>query len=323
MMDWTDRHCRMLHRQLSGRALLYTEMLTTGAVLHGDRARLMAFDPAEHPVALQLGGSGPADLAASARIGEDLGYREINLNVGCPSDRVQSGRFGACLMREPELVAEGMAAIRAAVGVPATVKCRLGVDDQEPEESLFRLVDLCAAAGVETFVVHARKAWLKGLSPKENRDIPPLDYDLVYRLKRDRPGLTVVLNGGVPSLEAALEHLSRGMDGVMLGRAAYHEPALLGAVDRRVFGEAAADVGPAEAAVRYLPYVRRELARGTHLAAMTRHMLGLFHGRPGARAWRRTLTVEGAKAGAGVEVIERALAEVEEAGLRTVAMEPA
>ena len=323
MMDWTDRHCRMLHRQLTGRALLYTEMLTTGAVLHGDRARLMAFDPGEHPVALQLGGSDPADLAAAARIGEDLGYREINLNVGCPSDRVQSGRFGACLMREPELVAEGMAAIRAAVRVPATVKCRLGIDDQEPEESLFRLVDLCAAAGVETFVVHARKAWLKGLSPKENRDIPPLDYDLVYRLKRERPGLTVVLNGGVPSLEAALEHLSRGMDGVMLGRAAYHEPALLGAVDRRVFGEAVDDIGPAEAVARYLPYVSCELARGTHLAAMTRHMLGLFHGRPGARAWRRTLTVEGAKAGAGVEVVEWALEAVEEAGLRTVAMEPA
>ena len=323
MMDWTDRHCRMLHRQLSARALLYTEMLTTGAVLHGDRARLMAFDPAEHPVALQLGGSDPADLAAAARIGEDLGYREINLNVGCPSDRVQSGRFGACLMREPELVTEGMAAIRAAVRIPATVKCRLGVDDQEPEESLFALADLCASAGVETFVVHARKAWLKGLSPKENRDIPPLDYDLVYRLKRERPGLTVVLNGGVPSLEAALEHLARGMDGVMLGRAAYHEPALLGAVDRLVFGEGADYVGPAEAVARYLPYVRAELARGTHLAAMTRHMLGLFHGRPGARAWRRTLTVEGAKAGAGVEVIERALAEVKEAGVRTAAMEPA
>ena len=322
-MDWTDRHCRMLHRQLSARALLYTEMLTTGAVLHGDRARLMAFDPAEHPVALQLGGSDPVDLASSARIGEDLGYREINLNVGCPSDRVQSGRFGACLMREPELVAECMAAIRGAVRAPATVKCRLGVDDQEPEESLFRLVDLCAAAGVQTFVVHARKAWLKGLSPKENREIPPLDYDLVYRLKRERPGLTVVLNGGVPSVETALEHLSRGMDGVMLGRAAYHEPGRLGAVDRRVFGEAVADVGPAEAVLRYLPYVRRELARGTHLAAMTRHMLGLFHGRPGARAWRRTLTVEGAKAGAGVEVIERALAAVEEAGVRTAAMEPA
>ncbi len=322
MMDWTDRHCRMLHRQLSGRALLYTEMLTTGAVLHGDRARLMGFDPAEQPVALQLGGSDPADLAASARIGEDLGYSEINLNVGCPSDRVQSGRFGACLMREPELVADCMAAIGSAVRVPATVKCRLGVDDQAPEDSLFRLVDLCAAAGVRTFVVHARKAWLKGLSPKENRDIPPLDYDIVHRLKRQRPGLTVVLNGGVPSVEAALEHLNH-VDGVMLGRAAYHEPARLGAVDRLVFGAAAADVGPAEAVARYLPYVRAELARGTHLAAMTRHMLGLFHARPGARTWRRILTVEGAKTGAGLDVIERALAAVEQAGARLPAMEPA
>jgi tRNA-dihydrouridine synthase A len=317
MMDWTDRHCRMLHRQLTGRALLYTEMLTTGAVLHGDRGRLMGFDPGEQPVALQLGGSDPGDLAAAARIGEDLGYREINLNVGCPSDRVQSGRFGACLMREPELVADCMAAIGAAVSVPATVKCRLGVDDQEPEESLFRLVDLCAAAGVTTFVVHARKAWLKGLSPKENRDIPPLDYPLVHRLKRERPGLTIVLNGGVPSLDAALEHLAAGVDGVMLGRAAYHEPGRLGAADRLVFGEAdAVDVGPAEAVARYLPYVREQLARGVHLAAMSRHMLGLFHGRPGARSWRRILTVEGAKSGAGVEVIERALAEVEAAGAR-------
>ncbi len=316
MMDWTDRHCRMLHRQLSRRALLYTEMLTTGAVLHGDRERLMGFDAREHPVALQLGGSDPGDLAAAARIGEDLGYGEINLNVGCPSDRVQSGRFGACLMREPALVAECMAAISAAVRVPATVKCRLGVDDQDPEESLFALVDQCAAAGVTTFVVHARKAWLKGLSPKENRDIPPLDYGLVHRLKRERPQLTVVLNGGLPSVEVGLEHLG-DLDGMMLGRAAYHEPWRLGAVDRLVFGETdAADVGPAEAVERYRPYVLEQLAHGTHLAAMTRHMLGLFHGRPGARAWRRILTVEGAKAGAGVDVVDRALAAVQEAGAR-------
>ena len=316
MMDWTDRHCRMLHRQLSRRALLYTEMLTTGAVLHGDRERLMGFDAREYPVALQLGGSDSGDLAAAARIGEDLGYGEINLNVGCPSDRVQSGRFGACLMREPALVAECMAAISAAVRVPATVKCRLGVDDQDPEESLFALVDQCAAAGVTTFVVHARKAWLKGLSPKENRDIPPLDYGLVHRLKRERPQLTVVLNGGLPSVEVGLEHLG-DLDGMMLGRAAYHEPWRLGAVDRLVFGETdAADVGPAEAVERYRPYVLEQLAHGTHLAAMTRHMLGLFHGRPGARAWRRILTVEGAKAGAGVDVVDRALAAVQEAGAR-------
>ena len=315
MMDWTDRHCRVLHRVLSARALLYTEMITTGAVLHGDRERLMGFDPAEQPVALQLGGSEPAELAAAAKIGEGLGYREINLNVGCPSDRVQSGRFGACLMREPVLVAECMAAIGAAVGVPATVKCRIGVDDQEPQESLFELVDLCTRAGVTTFIVHARKAWLQGLSPKENRDIPPLDYPLVYRLKRERPALTVVINGGIGSLDEAEQHLEQ-VDGVMLGRAAYHEPALLGQVDRRLFGEAAADVDAFEAVERYIPYVERQLERGVHLAAMTRHMLGLFHGAPGARSWRRILTVEGVNAGAGVEVIRRGLDSLREAGMR-------
>ena len=308
MMDWTDRHCRVLHRQLTGRALLYTEMLTTGAILHGDRARLLAFDPAEHPVALQLGGSDPADLAAAARIGEAEGYDEINLNVGCPSDRVQSGRFGACLMREPELVAECMAAIAAAVKVPATVKCRIGVDDQDPDESLFRLVDLCAQAGVRQFVVHARKALLQGLSPKENRDVPPLNYPLVYRLKAERPDLTIVINGGVASLEDAQAHLAH-VDGVMLGRAAYHTPGLLGEVDARLFGDGQV-VTPAEAIARYKPYIARELARGTHLAAMTRHMLGFFHGEPGARSWRRILTVEGVKPGAGLEVIDAALAEV-------------
>jgi tRNA-dihydrouridine synthase A len=308
MMDWTDRHCRVLHRQLTSRALLYTEMLTTGAILHGDRARLLAFDAAEHPVALQLGGSDPADLVQAARIGEAEGYDEINLNVGCPSDRVQSGRFGACLMREPELVAECMAAIAAAVKVPATVKCRIGVDDQDPEESLFRLVDLCAKAGVDHFVVHARKALLQGLSPKENRDVPPLNYPLVYRLKRERPELTIVINGGVGSLDEAQAHLAH-VDGVMLGRAAYHTPGLLGEVDQRLFG-ADGVVTAVEAVERYKAYIARELAKGTHLAAMTRHMLGLFHGAPGARAWRRILTVEGVKAGAGLEVIDAALAEV-------------
>jgi tRNA-dihydrouridine synthase A len=308
MMDWTDRHCRALHRALSRHALLYTEMVTTGAVLHGDRERLLGFDDMEHPVALQLGGSDPADLAAAARIGADLGYGEINLNVGCPSDRVQSGRFGACLMREPELVAQGMAAIIAAVRVPATVKCRIGVDEQEPEEALFKLVDLCAQAGVVTFVVHARKAWLKGLSPKENRDVPPLDYPLVWRLKRERPDLTIAINGGIASLEAAEEHLAH-MDGVMLGRAAYHTPGILGEVDRRVFGTGA-DVDAFEAVELYRPYMARQLERGVHLAAMGRHMLGLFHGMPGARAWRRILTVEGVKPGAGLEVVDAALAAV-------------
>jgi len=308
MMDWTDRHCRSLHRVLSRKALLYTEMVTTGAVLHGDRERLLGYAPGEHPVALQLGGSDPADLAASARIGADLGYDEINLNVGCPSDRVQSGRFGACLMREPELVAECMAAIGAAVKVPATVKCRIGVDDQDPEESLFTLVDLCAKAGVSTFVVHARMAWLKGLSPKENRDVPPLNYPLVYRLKRERPDLTVCINGGIASLDEAQAHLEQ-VDGVMLGRSAYHTPEVLGQADRRVFGEGQ-DVDPFEAVELYRPYMVEQLARGLHLGAMTRHMLGLFHGRPGARAWRRILTVDGVKPGADLSVVDAALSAV-------------
>lgn len=308
MMDWTDRHCRSLHRTLSGRAVLYTEMLTTGAVLHGDRGRLLAFDPVEHPVALQLGGSEPAELAAAARIGEAEGYDEINLNVGCPSDRVQSGRFGACLMREPELVAEAMAAMAAAVNLPVTVKCRIGVDEQNPEESLFRLVDLCAQAGVRHFIVHARKALLKGLSPKENRDVPPLNYPLVWRLKVERPQLTITINGGIGSLDEAEAHLAH-VDGVMLGRAAYHTPGVLGAVDARLFGEGAV-VGPFDAVERYRPYIARELAAGTHLAAMTRHMLGLFHGAPGARTWRRILTVESIKPGAGLEVVDAALAAV-------------
>ena len=308
MMDWTDRHCRVLHRTLTGRALLYTEMLTTGAILHGDRARLLGFDAAEHPVALQLGGSEPSELAAAARIGAAEGYDEINLNVGCPSDRVQSGRFGACLMREPELVADCMAAMGAAVKVPVTVKCRIGVDDQDPEESLFSLVDLCARAGVSRFVVHARKALLQGLSPKQNRDVPPLNYELVYRLKRERPELTIVLNGGVATLEAAQAHLAH-VDGVMLGRAAYHTPGLLGEVDARLFGGAGV-IDAAEAVGLYRGYMARQLAAGTHLAAMTRHMLGLFHGEPGARTWRRILTVDGVKPGAGLEVVDAALAAV-------------
>jgi tRNA-dihydrouridine synthase A len=317
MMDWTDRHCRSLHRVLTRRARLYTEMLTVGAVIHGDKRRLLAFSPAEHPVALQLGGADPRGLAEAARIGEDLGFDEINLNVGCPSDRVQDGAFGACLMRQPALVAACMAAIGAAVRIPATVKCRLGVDEQDPDESLWNLVDQCVAAGVTTFIIHARKAWLDGLSPKENREIPPLDYALVRRLKGERPNLTVVINGGVESLYQALDHLD-AVDGVMLGRAAYHTPAILGEADRRLFGDRCADVSPVEAVQRYLPYVRAELARGTRLAAMTRHMLGLFHGAPGARAWRRILTVEAVRDGAGVEVIERALAAVD-SGLSVLA----
>ena len=323
MMDWTDRHCRAFHRALSTRALLYTEMVTAPAVIHGDRERLLGFDAVEHPVALQLGGSDPAQLAEAARIGEAMGYDEINLNVGCPSDRVQSGRFGACLMREPELVADCMAAIKAAVSVPATVKCRIGVDDQDPAVSLFATVDASAAVGVDTFIVHARKAWLKGLSPKENRDVPPLDYALVRRLKRERPHLNISINGGIGSLEATEEHLGAHedlgdlrLDGVMLGRVAYHEPALLGQVDRRIFGVDAPDVDPYQAVETYKPYLAARLAEGVALHAMTRHMLGLMHGRPGARAFRRILTVEGIAKTAGLEVLDRAVAAVREAEAR-------
>ena len=311
MMDWSDRHCRAFHRTLSRRTLLYTEMVTAVAIVRGDRQKLLGYDPSEHPVALQLGGSDPRELAEAARIGEDFGYDEINLNVGCPSDRVQSGRFGACLMREPELVADCMAAMGAAVRAPVTVKCRIGVDDQDPDEALFTLVDLCVKAGVTSFAVHARKAWLEGLSPKENRDIPPLDYGLVRRLKEERPDLTIVLNGGIETLDAAMEHLAWA-DGVMLGRAAYHTPGLLGAVDARVFGERG-EVDGFEAVARYRPYLAAQLARGAPLHTMTRHMLGLFAGAPGARMWRRILTVEGVKRGAGLEVLDRALQAVQRA----------
>ena len=313
MMDWTDRHCRAFHRALTSRALLYTEMVTTGAILHGPRDRLLDFAEIEHPVALQLGGSDPAALAQCARIGADRGYDEINLNVGCPSGRVQNGRFGACLMQEPQLVADCMAAMGAAVSVPVTVKCRIGVDDQDPEDSLFRLVELCAQAGVTSFAVHARKAWLQGLSPKQNRDVPPLDYGLVYRLKAARSDLTIVLNGGVGSLAEATEHLKQ-VDGVMLGRAAYHSPAILGDVDRALFDADAPVIDPHEAVERYRPYLAARLAEGVHLAAMVRHMLGLFQSRSGARAWRRILTVEGVKPGAGLEVVDRALAAVPRLG---------
>ncbi|WP_409516094.1 MULTISPECIES: tRNA dihydrouridine(20/20a) synthase DusA [Brevundimonas] len=323
MMDWTDRNCRAFHRALSTRALLYTEMVTAPAVIHGDRDRLLGFDAVEHPVALQLGGSDPAQLAEAAKIGEAYGYDEINLNVGCPSDRVQSGKFGACLMREPELVADCMAAIKEAVSVPATVKCRIGVDDQDPEISLFATVDASAAVGIDSFIIHARKAWLKGLSPKENRDVPPLDYALVRRLKRERPHLSISINGGIGDLDQAEAHLDASdgvqLDGVMLGRAAYHEPALMGQVDRRIFGETTPDVDVFEALERYRPYMAARLEEGANLAGMTRHMLGLMHGRAGARAFRRILTVEGVKPGAGLEVVDRAVEAVREAEARKAA----
>ncbi|MBL8780897.1 MAG: tRNA dihydrouridine(20/20a) synthase DusA [Alphaproteobacteria bacterium] len=306
MMDWTDRHCRFFHRILTRRARLYTEMVTTGAIIHGPRARLLAFDPAEHPVALQLGGSEPADLAACARIAEDLGYDEVNLNIGCPSERVQKGAFGACLMREPGLVGACVAEMRAAVRIPITVKCRIGVDDQDPCDALFGFVDKVARAGCETFVVHARKAWLKGLSPKDNRDIPPLDYDLVYTLKRERPDLTVIINGGITTLDEAKTHLGH-VDGVMMGRAAYQSPWLLAEVDSTLFAAPRPVATRREAVEAFMPYMARELQNGTPLNAMTKHLLGLFNGLPGARAFRRHLSENAVKPGAGFAVVETAL----------------
>lgn len=309
MMDWTDRHCRVFHRHLTRRARLYTEMVTTGAVIHGDRARLLGFDASEHPVALQLGGSNPGDLATAARIGEDFGYDEINLNVGCPSDRVKEGRFGACLMAEPDLVADGVAAMKRAVLIPVTVKCRIGIDDQDPEVALDRLARAVVSAGADMLIVHARKAWLNGLSPKENRDIPPLDYDRVYRLKAAMPQVPIVINGGIGSVAEAKRHLDH-VDGVMLGRAAYQEPWRLLAVDRDIFGEALPHDDMIAALEAMMPYIAEQLARGTRLHAFTRHFVGAFHGIPGARAFRRHLSVHGVKADAGVDVLRDALALV-------------
>ncbi len=310
LMDCTDRHCRVFHRLLTRRARLYTEMLTTGAVLHGDRQRLLGFDAVEHPVALQLGGSDPRDLALAARIGEDFGYDEINLNVGCPSDRVKHGRFGACLIAEPAQVAEGVDAIKRAVRLPVTVKCRIGIDDQDPETALDALAGGVVAAGADAVIVHARKAWLNGLSPKQNRDIPPLDYDRVYRLKAAWPELPVVINGGIASLSEARRHLDH-VDGVMLGRAAYQEPWRLLNVDRELFGEAPPHTTMQDVFEAMMPYIERELSRGVRLHSITRHVVGAFHGVPGARAFRRALAERAVKPGAGVDVLRDAMALVE------------
>jgi len=313
MMEWTDRHCRFFHRLLTRRALIYTEMLTTGAVLRGNRARLLGFDAFEHPVALQLGGSDPAALAQCARIGEEFGYDEINLNVGCPSDRVQEGRFGACLMIEPALVADCVAAMKAAVKIPVTVKCRIGVDEQDPDQALFSFADAVKAASADALIVHARKAWLKGLSPRENREVPPLDYAIVHRLKAAHPDFEIVLNGGIAGLEQAQEQLAH-VDGVMMGRAAYQEPWRLLGVDPLLFGEAAPVVSAKEAALALIPYIDRELAKGARLHSITRHVLGLFRAVPGARAFRRHLAVEAVKPGAGSTVMADALALVLDTG---------
>ncbi|MDB5513417.1 MAG: tRNA dihydrouridine(20/20a) synthase DusA [Tardiphaga sp.] len=309
LMDWTDRHCRVFHRLMTRRARLYSEMLTTGAIIHGDQQRLLGFDASEHPVALQLGGSNPQDLATCARIGEDFGYDEVNLNVGCPSDRVKDGRFGACLMAEPELVAEGVGAMKHAAKIPVTVKCRIGIDDQDPEIALDTLARAVVAAGADALIVHARKAWLNGLSPKENRDIPPLDYERVYRLKAAIPNVPVIINGGITSIAQARAHLSH-VDGVMLGRAAYQEPWRLLEVDSALFGEPAPHGTMKHVFEAMMPYIEDQLARGTRLHSITRHFVGAFHGVPGARAFRRHLAENGVKAGAGVNVLRDAIALV-------------
>ena len=314
MMDWTDRHCRTFHRVLSREALLYTEMVTAQAVIHGDRERLLGYSETEQPVALQLGGSDPRELAEAARIGGEFGYPEINLNCGCPSDRVQSGCFGAVLMQQPDLVADCVRAMRGATGAEVTVKCRIGVDDQDPEEALPRFLDAVAVAGVRRVTIHARKAWLQGLSPKENREVPPLDYPLVLRMKARFPDLHVSINGGVQSLDQAADLLAQGLDGVMVGRAAYHAPwDILGEADRRIFGAANPVTSPEGAARAMIPTIESHLARGGRLHQVTRHMLGLFTGRPGARGWRRILSEEANRPGAGIDVLEKALASVEDA----------
>jgi tRNA-dihydrouridine synthase A len=311
MMDWTDRHCRVFHRLMTRRARLYTEMLTSGAILHGDRFRLLGFDPCEHPVALQLGGSDPRELASCAKIGEDFGYDEINLNVGCPSDRVKDGRFGACLMAEPQLVAACVDAMKRAVDIPVTVKCRIGIDDQDPEIALDALARSVVAAGADALIVHARKAWLNGLSPKENRDIPPLDYDIVYRLKASMPDVPIIINGGIGSLGEARQHL-RFVDGVMLGRAAYQEPWRLLSADPELFGEAAPYAVMKDVFAAMTPYIEDQLAQGVRLHSIVRHFLGAFFGVPGARAFRRQLAENGVKPGAGVNVLRDAIALVED-----------
>jgi tRNA-dihydrouridine synthase A len=302
MMEWTDRHCRYFLRLISRRTFLYTEMVTAEAVLYGDRERVLGFSEEEHPVGLQLGGSEPARLAEAAKIGAAYGYDEINLNIGCPSDRVQSGRFGACLMAEPDLVAQCVAAMSEGVDCPVTVKCRIGIDDQDAEQSLDAFIDRVADGGCRTFIVHARKAWLDGLSPKENRDVPPLDHDRVHRLKARRPDLEIVLNGGIESLAAAREHLP-DVDGVMLGRAAYADPYLLAEVDRALFGDSEVPPSRLDVLDRFVPYVEAGLSRGVRLNAMTRHILGLFHGQPRARAFRRHLAENAHRDDAGLEVL--------------------
>ena len=306
MMDWTDRHDRFFLRLITRHARLYTEMVTADAIRFGDHARLLDFDAAEHPLALQLGGSDPVTLAEAAKIGEDWGYDEINLNVGCPSDRVQSGAFGACLMREPDLVAECMAAMREAVNIPVTAKCRIGVDDQDPETALPQLVTSCREAGVEVFIIHARKAWLEGLSPKENREIPPLDYPLVYRLKQQFPDISIIINGGIETLDQTQTHLAQ-VDGVMVGRAAYKTPYFMADIDRLIFGAGEAPLSRDEIVERLIPYAEKLVAQNIPLHALTRHLMGLYQGCPGGRLWRRYLSENAVGANVPATVLQGAL----------------
>ncbi|MBK1630416.1 tRNA dihydrouridine(20/20a) synthase DusA [Thiohalocapsa halophila] len=310
MMDWTDRHYRYFARLLTRHTLLYTEMVTTGALIHGDTARFLRHDPAEHPVALQLGGADPAEMAHCARLGADAGFCEVNINVGCPSDRVQNGRFGACLMAEPDVVANCVAAMKAAVAVPVTVKTRIGIDERDSYEALAAFTDAVANAGCDALIVHARKAWLQGLSPRENRDVPPLRYDVVLRLKQDFPDLAIVINGGLQTLAQAAGFLER-LDGAMIGRAAYQTPWLLADADRVIFSDPTPPPTPHEVLDAFVPYVEREFAAGVPLNAITRHILGLFQGRPGARRWRRHLSEQAHKPGAGIEVLRDATRRVQ------------
>ncbi|MGR8997962.1 MAG: tRNA dihydrouridine(20/20a) synthase DusA [Gammaproteobacteria bacterium] len=306
MLDWTDRHCRFFHRLISKRALLYTEMVTTGALIHGDQQRFLQFNAAENPLAFQLGGSNPRELAICARMVEDYGYTEVNLNVGCPSDRVQNGRFGACLMAEPELVAECVAAMSQTVAIPVTVKSRIGIDERDSYQELVHFIATVASAGCRTFIVHARKAWLSGLSPKQNREVPPLRYDVVYQLKKDFPQLEIIVNGGINSLDQA-EEILKLVDGVMMGREAYHNPYILAGVDKRFFGAISGPPSRHEIVALLIPYIQEQLKTEARLNSVSRHILGLFHGEPGARGWRRTISENVSKSGADENVILEAL----------------
>ena len=306
MLDWTDQHERYLLRLISRQALLYTEMVTTGALIYGDKTRYLTFNQEEHPVALQLGGSDPQAMATCATMAEDFGYDEVNINVGCPSDRVQNGAFGACLMASPELVAENVAAMKQAVNIPVTVKNRLAIDDMDEYQTLHRFLTIVSDAGCRTFIVHARKAWLKGLSPKQNRDVPPLNYDLVYQMKQEFPDLEIIVNGGIKTLEQCEQHLQH-LDGVMMGREVYHNPFVMSEVDARVYGLPAREINQFEVLDQYMAYMEQQLAQGVYLKQMSRHLLGLFAGQPGAKAWRRYISENAYKEGAGIDVIQKAV----------------